>query len=226
MKLNRMAMAALAGAVLVHAAESEGQRMESAAATLSEMADSPDKGIPHDLLGKADCVVIVPGLKKGGFILAGQFGRGYASCRTSGGWSAPLAMRMEGGSLGLQAGGQAADVVLLVMNERGMARLTSSKFTLGGEASVAAGPIGRNSQAMTDATLLAEILSYSRARGIFGGISLNGSTLRPDNDANKAIYGKEVAPMDVLSGKVAAPADAKAMLDKLVEYGGTAKKKS
>ena len=135
-------------------------------------------------------------------------------------------MRMEGGSFGLQAGGQSADVVLLVMNEAGMARLTSSKFTLGGEASVAAGPVGRDSQAMTDATMKAEILSYSRAQGVFGGISLNGSTLRPDNDANKAIYGKEVVPMDVLSGKVALPANAKALVEKLAQYGGTAKPKA
>jgi SH3 domain-containing YSC84-like protein 1 len=223
MKMSQIGLVALAGVLCLQAKENEGKRLEAASTTLTEMAGAADKGIPGDLLKKADCVVVVPDLKKGGFLVAGQYGRGYASCRTAKGWSAPLAMRMEGGSFGLQAGGQSADVVLLVMNEAGMARLTSSKFTLGGEASVAAGPVGRDSQALTDATMKAEILSYSRAQGVFGGISLNGSTLRPDNDANKQIYGKEVAPMDVLGGKVPMPAEAKDLIAKLAQYGGAGK---
>lgn len=215
----------LAGAMCLHAKETEAQRMDAAATTLTDLAGTPDKGIPAELLKKADCLVVVPGLKKGGFMIAGQFGRGYAFCRLANGWSAPLAMRMEGGSVGFQAGGQSADVVLLVMNEAGMKRLAGSKFTLGGEASIAAGPVGRDAQAMTDATMKAEILAYSKAQGVFGGVSLKGSTLRPDDDANKKMYGKEVAPMDVLSGKTKLPPESKAILDKLVQYAGTVKTK-
>ena len=226
MTLKRMTFLALAGALCVVAKDDKddvAKRLDATTTTFTEMADAPDKGLPADVLKKADCVVVVPGLKKGGFLLAAQYGGGFASCRTPKGWSAPLAMKMEGGSFGLQAGGQSSDVVLLVMNEAGMKRLTSSKFTLGGEAAVAAGPVGRDAQAMTDATMKAEILSYSRSQGVFGGLSLNGSTLRPDNDANKILYGKEVESLDVLSGKVPMPAAAKPLVAKLKQYALAAK---
>jgi len=229
MTLKRMSFLVLAGALCLQAKDSKedvAKRLDATATTFTEMAESPDKGLPADLLKKAACVVVVPGLKKGGFLVAAQYGSGYASCRTPKGWSAPLAMKMEGGSFGLQAGGQSSDVILLVMNEAGMKRLTSSKFTLGGEASVAAGPVGRDAQAMTDATMKAEILSYSRSQGVFGGLSLNGSTLRPDDDANKVLYAKEVDALEVLSGKVPLPAAAKPYVAKLKQYASAAAAKA
>jgi len=185
--------------------EKADERVKESVSVLTEMAGAPDKGVPASVLQKASCIVVIPGLKKGGFIVTAQYGSGYATCRTGKGWSAPLAMKMEGGGVGLQAGGSAVDIILLVMNQKGMDRLTGSKFTLGGEASIAAGPVGRDAQAMTDATMKAEILSYSRSRGVFGGISLKGSTLRPDDDTNQALYGKNVDAKAVLHGQVPAP---------------------
>jgi lipid-binding SYLF domain-containing protein len=221
MTLRRMSFVVLAGTLCLQAKDSKddiAKRLDATTATFTEMAGAPDKGLPGSVLKKSACVVVVPGLNKGGFLVAAQYGAGFASCRTPKGWSAPLAMKMEGGSFGLQAGGESSDVILLVMNESGMKRLTSSKFTLGGEASVAAGPVGRDAQAMTDATMKAEILSYSRSQGVFGGISLNGSTLRPDGGANKALYGKEVESLDVLGGKVPGPAAAKPFVAKIRQF--------
>lgn len=204
----------------LHAGEAETKRLQEANTVLNEIMGTADKGIPQDLFGKATCTVIVPGMKKGGFILAGQYGRGFASCRLPGGkgWSAPAAMRIEGGSVGFQIGGQETDIILLVMSQKGMDRLTSSKFTLGADASIAAGPVGRTTTAQTDVTMRAEILSWSRSRGVFGGISLQGSTLRSDRDVDKALYGKEMAETDILHGKVAAPAAAKGLLASLNKY--------
>jgi SH3 domain-containing YSC84-like protein 1 len=196
-------------------AETDKERLTAATTVLSEMKGMGDKGVPTDLIKKAACVVIIPGVKKGGFLYAGRYGRGFASCRTGTGWSAPGGMRIEGGSFGLQAGGQESDVILLVMNKKGMENLLKSKFTLGGDASIAAGPLGREAQAQTDATMRAEILSYSRARGVFGGIALDGSTLRQDSDTNKTLYGSDLSNADILSGKVKAPADAAAFLKEL-----------
>jgi SH3 domain-containing YSC84-like protein 1 len=211
-----------AGAVF--AGEAEDKRMEAAATTLKEIMDISDKAIPQDLFSKAACAVIIPGAKKGGFILAGQYGRGFASCRqpSGTGWTAPAAMRMEGGSVGFQAGGQESDIILLVMNQKGMERLTSSKFTLGGDASIAAGPVGRSTSASTDITMRAEILSWSRSRGVFGGISLKGATLRPDRDVDLAMYGKAVDPKEVLQGKVATPKAAQELISLLNKYSGRA----
>jgi SH3 domain-containing YSC84-like protein 1 len=211
-----------AGAVF--AGEAEDKRMEAAATTLKEIMDISDKAIPQDLFSKAACAVIIPGAKKGGFILAGQYGRGFASCRqpSGTGWTAPAAMRMEGGSVGFQAGGQESDIILLVMNQKGMERLTSSKFTLGGDASIAAGPVGRSTSASTDITMRAEILSWSRSRGVFGGISLKGATLRPDRDVDLAMYGKAVDPKEVLQGKVATPQAAQELISLLNKYSGRA----
>lgn len=173
--------------------ESKNQeRLNESAAVFEEVMSTPDKAIPKDLLDRAHCVVIVPGLKKGAFIFGAQYGKGYISCRQVGrrGWSAPATMRVEGGSVGFQIGGTETDVILLVMNTRGADSLMRSKFTIGGAAQAAAGPVGRTATAETDAQMRAEILSYSRARGIFAGISLQGATLRQDLDSNKAMYGK------------------------------------
>ena len=173
------------------------------------MMHADDKGIPQDLLDKARCVVVIPGMKKAGFIIGAKYGSGFASCRRGGsGWSAPAAMKVEGGSFGFQIGGSETDVILLVMNDGGMKHLLEDKFTLGGDASVAAGPIGRTASAQTDAAMHAEMLAYSRARGLFAGISLEGATLRPDADADHELYGHDVHNREILSGTVAAPAGA------------------
>lgn len=182
--------------------------------------DTPDKSIPQDLLNKADCVIIVPGLKKGAFIVGAKYGRGFFSCRKQGGvgWSAPAAVRVEGGSFGFQIGGSETDVIMLVMNERGIKRLLSSKFTLGADASVAAGPVGRTATAETDATLRAEILTWSRSRGVFAGIALNGATLRQDKDTNKDLYGRAIENRDIILTDRAAPAPAERLLSLLNKY--------
>ncbi len=164
-------------------------RLDASADTLNDMMHAADKGIPQDLMDKAHCVVVVPGMKKAGFIFGAKYGRGFAVCRRRGGsgWSAPAAMRVEGGSVGFQIGASETDIVLLVMNDDGMKHLLSDKFTIGGEATAAAGPVGRDAPTQTDAMLHAEMLSYSRARGLFAGISLDGATLRPDGDTNREL---------------------------------------
>jgi lipid-binding SYLF domain-containing protein len=168
------------------------KRIDDAVAVLTEIMDIKDKAIPQDLVDQSMCAVVVPGVKKGGFILAAKYGRGFALCRAEGGrgWDKPWGVRVEGGSVGFQIGGSETDVVMLVMNEKGMERLKRNKFTVGGDASVAAGPVGRETTAQTDATMRAEILSWSRSRGVFAGIALNGATLRPDNEANSGLTAK------------------------------------
>jgi lipid-binding SYLF domain-containing protein len=182
-------------------------RLDASADTLVDMMRASDRGIPQDLLDKAKCVVVVPGMKKAGFIFGAKYGRGFAACRRGGGsgWSAPASMRVEGGSVGFQIGASETDVVLLVMNDGGMKHLLSDKFTLGGEASAAAGPIGRNATAQTDAQLNAEMLSYSRSRGLFAGISLEGATLRPDEDSNRELYGHDARNREILTGNFKTP---------------------
>jgi lipid-binding SYLF domain-containing protein len=193
-------------ALAAWAGENENKRLTEGATTLKEMSAAGDSGIPKELFNKSVCAIVVPGMKKGGFIVGAKYGRGFASCRTGvGKWSAPAGMKVEGGSFGLQAGGSESDIVLLVMNKSGMEKLLKSKFTLGGEASAAAGPVGRDASAMTDAMMRAEILSWSRSRGVFAGLSLQGSTMRPDEEFNKAFYGKEVTNADILQGKELAP---------------------
>jgi lipid-binding SYLF domain-containing protein len=196
------------------------ERLDDAASLFSEVMGTPDKAVPQKLLDKAYCIVLVPGLKKGGFVLAGKYGRGFALCRNEGGqgWGPPAAVRIEGGSFGLQIGVSSSDVILLVMNERGMKRLTTSKFTLGGEATAAAGPVGRDATAQTDALLTAEILSWSRSRGLFAGISLDGSTLRNDLDENKAMYGQPWDNKQVLGSGAKPPAAAEKLLAQLNKY--------
>src|SRR5437660_6620412 len=182
------------------------KRLDASARVLGEIMGTPDKGIPQDLLAKAACVVVIPGVKKGAFIVGAKYGRGFIVCRKSGGgWSAPAGVKVEGGSVGFQIGGSETDVIMLVMNEGAINKLLSSKFTIGADASVAAGPVGRTSSAETDAQLHAEILTYSRTRGLFAGVSLQGATLRPDDDANKDMYGKTMSNKDVVLGNVKAP---------------------
>ncbi len=185
-------------------------RLDASAETLGDMMKAADKGIPQDLLDKAKCVVVVPGMKKAGFILGAKFGRGFAACRRTGGngWTAPAAVRVEGGSVGFQIGASETDVVLLVTNDGGMKHLLSDKFTIGGDATAAAGPVGRDASAQTDAKLNAEILSYSRSRGLFAGISLEGATLRPDEDTNKELYGRNATNREILTGDFKTPASA------------------
>jgi lipid-binding SYLF domain-containing protein len=182
-------------------------RLDASADTLTDMMRASDKGIPHDLLDKAHCVVVVPGMKKAGFIFGAKYGRGFAVCRRGGsGWSAPASMRVEGGSVGFQIGASETDVVLLVMNDGGMKHLLSNKFTIGGEATAAAGPVGRDASAQTDAMMHAEMLSYSRSRGLFAGISLEGATLRPDDETNRELYGRDTTNREILTGDVKTPA--------------------
>lgn len=193
-------------------------RLEESAIVLSEIMNSPDKGIPEDLLQKAHCAVVIPGMKKGAFIVGGQYGKGFLTCRKAGGWSAPASIRVEGGSFGFQIGGSETDVVMLVMNARGAQRLMQSQFTLGGEGEVAAGPVGRSATAQTDAKFTAEILGWSRTRGVFAGIALKGATLRTDVDDNQALYGKRYETKDILNGKVRIPPSARKLIALLTRY--------
>jgi len=199
--------------------QKDEDRLKNSGTVLQEILDVPDD-IPQDLLDKADCVVVFPSVLKAAFIIGGSYGRGAMSCRRGedfrGSWGAPTMMALEGGSFGFQIGGEATDFVLLVMNERGASGILASKVKLGADASVAAGPVGRTASAEADATLRADILSYSRARGAFVGVSLEGSTIRPDNGANRQIYGQEVpAKQIVLSGHVAAPVSAQKLISTL-----------
>jgi lipid-binding SYLF domain-containing protein len=213
--------------VTVTAAESNTERLNESGKLLSEIMSAGDKAIPGSVFHKAYCAVVIPNMKKGGFLVSAKYGRGFASCRNPDGtgWTAPAAMRIEGGGFGLQAGGSAVDIVMLVMSDKGMQGILQSKFTLGGEGSVAAGPVGRDATAQTDATMKAEILSWSRSRGVFGGLSLQGGTLRADDDVNQALYGQKETNSDILTGKVKPPADATSFLDALSQYGGTTRTK-
>lgn len=212
--------AALVLAPLLAADTEPAKRLEEAAAVLTEVMAAPDKGIPEDLLGNAHCIVIVPGLKTAGFIVGGKYGKGYISCRSKGvaGWSAPGTVRIEGGSVGFQIGGSATDLIMLVMNARGVDKLLSSKFTLGAEGSVAGGPVGRTATAQTDAQMHAEILSWSRSQGLFAGISLQGATLRQDLDDNAVLYGKKIENRQIVTTRVRAPKSAARLISLLNKY--------
>ena len=199
-------------------------RAQAAADVLNEIQGAPDKGIPQEVLGSAQCVAVVPSMLKGGFIVGAKYGRGLASCRTAKGWSAPAFFIVEGGSFGFQIGGQAVDLVMLVMNNSGMDRLLSSKFELGGDASVAAGPVGRHAEANTDWKMRAEVLTYSRARGIFAGISLNGAVVKQDKDSTREFYGHMVSFPASLKGEVEPPAAANAFLSSLAKWAQEAAK--
>jgi lipid-binding SYLF domain-containing protein len=182
--------------------------------------DTPDKGIPHDLLESAKCIAIIPGDKKFAFIFGGSYGRGVATCRTSHGWSAPMFLAIDGGSVGYQIGGSSTDLVMLFMNDRALQSLLSDKFKLGGDASVAAGPVGRSAAAGTDLKLSAEILSYSRSKGIFAGISLDGAVVQADKSGDQAMYGADVDRHEIVDGKVATPAAARDLIRELHAYTG------
>ncbi|HKS81395.1 MAG TPA: lipid-binding SYLF domain-containing protein [Candidatus Acidoferrales bacterium] len=197
-------------------------RLQNSGEVIKEILDIPDD-IPQDLLDKADCVIVMPSVIKAAFGIGGSYGRGAMTCRSGdnfqGPWSAPTMMALEGGSFGFQLGGQATDFVLLVMNKRGASSILSSKVKLGGDASAAAGPKGRTAEADTDVTMRAEVLTYSRARGLFAGISLEGSTLRPDNDANERIYGKKLDAKDIaLHGAVPIPQAARQLISTLNQH--------
>jgi lipid-binding SYLF domain-containing protein len=209
----------LSSALLLADKETD-ERLQNAATAFQEIMSAPDKGIPGEVLNKAECVVIVPGMKKAGFIVGGSFGRGSISCRgkDKASWGAPAMVELGGGSVGFQIGASATDVVMLVMNRSGIESLLKSKFTLGGDASVAGGPVGRSSTAETDAAMKAKILSYSRSRGAFAGVSLTGMTLNQDEDANKAVYGKQLDSEQILGGAVAVPAGAKPLTQTLTKY--------
>lgn len=191
----------------VFAATEADKRLDAAADLMMDMMHASDKGVPQDLLNRSECVVLVPGLKKAGFIVGAKYGRGFAICRHASGtgWTAPAAIRIEGGSVGFQIGASEQDVLLLVMNLTGMKRLLGDKFTIGADATAALGPIGRNATAQTDAVMRAEMLSYSRSRGLFAGIALDGATLRPDSDANEEMYGKKIENRTILTTPIAAP---------------------
>jgi lipid-binding SYLF domain-containing protein len=196
------------------------ERLDAAASLFTEVMSTPDKSIPQDLLDKSHCIVLIPGLKKAAFGIGGKYGRGFAVCRAGGGmgWGPTAAERVEGGGVGLQIGVSSSDVILLVMNERGMKRLSTSKFTIGADATAAAGPVGRNATAQTDALMTAEILSWSRSKGLFAGISLDGATMRNDLDENQAMYGQRWTSKQILGSGAKPPAIAAKLLAELNKY--------
>lgn len=201
------------------AEEAPDHRLRSAAEVFHEMMAAPDKGIPRGLLERAQCVIIVPGLKKAAFVFGGDYGKGYAVCRRArGGWSGPAAIALGGGSFGAQIGVESTDVIMLVMDRKGMAKLAADKFTVGADASAAAGPLGRTTAADTDISLHAEILSWSRAHGVFAGVSLDGTVVKKDGAEDRKIYGQEISNRDVLYGRVRPPAVAHILLAELNRF--------
>jgi lipid-binding SYLF domain-containing protein len=199
-------------------ADTAAERLAESALVLKEVMDAPDKGIPTDLLAKARCVVVVPGLKKAGLVIGGKYGKGFIVCRNGSAWGSPAALRVEGGSFGFQIGASETDVIMLLMDERSVKGIMESKFTLGGDADVAAGPVGRNASAQTDATMNAKILSYSRSRGVFAGLALTGATLREDLDVNAEMYGKKLTTREIVNGKVKTPDAAGELVNLLTTY--------
>ena len=197
------------------------KRIRQAGEVFSEIMSAPDRGIPQDILDKAQCIGIVPNLKKGGFIVGAKYGKGVLVCRTGEGWSAPDTIAIEGGSVGFQIGAGETDVVFVVMNKTGQEHLMQDKFTFGGNAAAMAGPVGRDTSAQTDAMLHAEILSYSRSRGLFAGISLEGSTLRPAKDDNRNLYGRDVTQREILTGAVQHPAGTQSLYSELNRFAPT-----
>ena len=204
-------------------ADTPQERLTASATVVNEIMQAPDKGIPQDLFEKAECVIVLPGVKKGAFVVGGEYGKGFATCRNTArsGWGAPSAIKLEGGSIGFQIGGESTDLILLVMNRKGMDKLMGDKFTLGADASVAGGPVGRTAAAQTNARMDAEILAWSRAKGVFAGAALKGGVLKPDKDENRALYGKDVSAHDILSGGVKAPADAHVLTAALGKYSSS-----
>lgn len=207
-----------------NSSSAEVKRVQSAATVLDQIMGTPDRGIPKEILESAKCVAVVPSMIKGGFIIGARYGKGVATCRTSSaGWSAPAPITIAGGSWGLQFGGEAVDVVMLVMNDKGMQNLLSSKFKLGAEGSAAAGPVGRQAEANTDWKMRAEVLTYSRARGIFAGLELNGAVIKQDDDDTRVLYGKLVPFKRILSGSVTAPAGTHRFVATVTKYAAEVK---
>jgi lipid-binding SYLF domain-containing protein len=198
-------------------------RTQKAAQVFKEIMNTPDQGIPSNLLESAKCIAIIPGDKKFAFVFGGSYGRGLATCRTGHGWSAPMFVAIDSGSVGYQIGGSSTDIVMLFMNDHALQSLMSDKFKVGADASVAAGPVGRNAAAGTDLKLNAEILSYSRSKGIFAGVSLDGAVMQADKSGDKAMYGDDVNRHEILDGKVAVPASARALVEELGGYAHVAK---
>jgi lipid-binding SYLF domain-containing protein len=219
--LLRVVFFAITLSSVAFASEAASSRLESAATVLNEIMATPDKGIPSEILGSAKCVAVVPNLLKGGFVVGGAHGRGMATCRTATGWSAPAPLTTTGGSIGLQIGGQAVDLVMVVMNDRGMQALLTNKFKLGADASVAAGPVGRHAEGSTDWKLRAEVLTYSRARGLFAGISFNGAVIKQDEDATRELYGRMVDFKTILTGSVQPPHSADTFIAAIRQAAGT-----
>ena len=220
-------LAAVAFAADEKAGEKEGKaqdRVQAAADVLNEIQGTPDQGIPAEVLGSAECVAVVPSMLKAGFVVGAHYGRGLASCRTPKGWSAPAFFSVKGGSFGLQIGGQAVDLVMLVMNQNGMRNLLSSNFKLGANASVAAGPVGRHAAADTDWKMRAQVLSYSRTRGIFAGLELNGAVIKQDKDSTREFYGHMVTTKAALQGEIEAPKEAYPFLETLAKWAKEASK--
>lgn len=224
--MRMILVATLALAPMLAKDNEPAKRLDEAAAVLSEIMATPDKGIPEDLLANAHCIVIVPGLKTAAFVVGGKYGKGYVSCRNKGGtgWSAPGTVRIEGGSVGFQIGGSQTDLIMLVMNERGADKLLSSKFTLGAEGSVAAGPVGRTATAQTDAQMRAEILSWSRSQGLFAGLALEGATLRQDLDDNRTLYGKKLENRQIVTTRVRTPKAAAKLIALLNKHSARERK--
>ena len=195
--------------------QKSADRIKEAAAVLQEIHAVPDKDIPQELWEKAECVIVIPNLKKAAFIIGGEFGKGLMSCRHNGTWSAPIFMEMQKGSWGFQIGAESVDLVLLVMNPNGVNKLLGNKVTLGADASVAGGPVGRSAHAATDGQLKSELLSWSRAQGLFAGIDISGGVLKPDNDDNEALYSKTISPKDVVGGTAKVPAATQPFMEAL-----------
>jgi lipid-binding SYLF domain-containing protein len=227
---NSVLRIALCGAVLLASVslawaderEDEVKRVKQSADVLDEIMAAPDKGIPQDIMESAVCVGVAPSLKKGGFVFGAEYGKGVATCRTSTGWSAPAPFKVVGGSWGLQIGGEAVDLVMLIMNKDGMEKLLSSKFKLGADASVAAGPVGRHAEGETDWKMRAEVLTYSRARGVFAGLTLNGAVIEQDREATVAFFGHDTTLRDILQGKVTPPSGSEPFLAAVKKFSAKA----
>src|ERR1700732_4056932 len=210
------------GSTMATAAEEPSEqvkRMDAAATVLDEIMGTPDKGIPEELLDSAKCVAVIPAMIKIGFVFGGRHGRGLATCRTRSGWSAPAPFSVTGGSWGLQIGGEAVDVVMLAMNDQGMEKMLSSKFKIGADASAAAGPVGRHVQGETDWKMRAEVLTYSRARGAFAGVTVNGASITQDKDGTRILYGRMIPSAQILEGQVKAPEGSHKFLATVRKYG-------
>ena len=201
------------------------QRIRNSRFAFEEIMNAPDRSVPEELLGSASCIAIIPGVKRAAFIFGGRYGRGLVTCRAGNNWSAPAFLMLSGGSFGFQIGGSSTDIIMIFRTRRGIERLLSDKFTIGADASAAAGPVGRHAAAATDAEMHAQILAYSRSRGAFAGVSLNGAVVKPDRSADIALYGDDIEPVSILDGHVKVPAEARGLLDVIARETGEARAK-